>query len=362
MDLASVYRKIETNHQLNFEDALFLYKEAPLSEIMLYADMIRYQHRSEKIVSWIIDRNINITNVCISGCRFCNFYCKPKASEAYITSIDEYKSKIQELIELGGNQILLQGGLNPDLGLKFYSELFQELKDLFPEIKLHALGPPEIIFISKKEKRSVEYVLKSLVNSGLDSLPGAGAEILSDRVRKVISPGKCSVAEWLDVMRVAHKLGLVTSATMMFGHIETFEERIEHLFLINDLQQTRPADSTGFISFTPWPFQSENTILQNKYHINNRINMTDYIRLIAISRIIIRDISHIQASWLTVGFETAKVCLHAGADDMGSIMIEENVVSSAGAGYKASQKKMEKEIQDAGFIPKQRNQNYDLFD
>lgn len=360
MNLQTIYDKVKKSGTIDFEEALLLYKSAPLSDLMFLANEIRYNHRKEKIVSWIIDRNINITNVCISGCKFCNFHCKPKSVNAYVTGIDEYKKKIDELIQLGGNQILLQGGLNPDLGLSFYVDLFKELKSIYPDIKLHALGPPEIVFLSKIEKKKIEYILTELVSAGLDSLPGAGAEILSDRVRKIISPGKCNTTEWLNVMQVAHNMGLVTSATMMFGHVETVEERIKHLILLNDLQRKKPVNSPGFISFTPWPFQDNNTVLRKKYNVVNKTTMTDYVRLIAISRIILKDIPHIQASWLTVGFDTAKLCLYAGADDLGSVMIEENVVSSAGASYKASKEEIIKQIIDAGFIPKQRNQKYEL--
>ncbi|MFH2141301.1 MAG: cyclic dehypoxanthinyl futalosine synthase [Bacteroidota bacterium] len=356
-----IYKKALDLKFISRDEATFLYKFADTSELIFISNEIRKKLHPDSSVSWIIDRNINITNVCISNCRFCNFHCKPNSVKSYITSIDQYKIKIKELLDLGGNQILLQGGLHPKLGLDFYTDLFSELKKLFPDIKLHALGPPEVHHLSKLSKKTYKEVLISLINSGLDSLPGAGAEILSDRVRKTISPGKCTSKQWLDVMRAAHNLGLSTSATMMFGHIETIEERIDHLFLLRELKNECSKNYPGFVSFTPWPFQSENTALNQDYDIK-RTTANDYIRLIALSRIVLLNIKNIQASWLTVGFETAKICLHAGANDFGSIMIEENVVSSAGAKYSTSKEKMKNEILSAGFIPHLRNQKYEYLD
>ena len=266
------------------------------------------------------------------------------------------------LFKLGGDQLLLQGGLHPTLGLKFYTDLFKELKLAFPKLKLHALGPPEIVHIARLENKSYTEILENLIKAGLDSLPGAGAEILNDRVRKIVSPAKCTSNEWLNVMRDAHKLNMLTSATMMFGHAESKRERIEHLVKLRQVQSEKPADSTGFIAFIPWPFQDENTVLQQKYGISNKITSDEYVRLIAISRIMLPNIRNIQASWLTVGKETSQLCLHAGANDFGSIMIEENVVSAAGASYKFDAEGIQKAIRDAGFIPKQRNQKYEYYD
>lgn len=334
---------------------------ASSSELMYIASLIRKKIHPSPVVTWIIDRNINISNVCVSGCKFCNFHCKQNSENSYITTISQYKEKINELFAIGGRQVLLQGGLNPDLGLDYYTDLFRNLKNIFPELRLHALGPPEIHFLSKKSEKTYNEVLYELKEAGLDSLPGAGAEILSNRVRKIISPGKCSTEEWLEVMRAAHDMGMITSATMMFGHIENNEEIIDHLFYLRDMQSRKKTNCPGFISFTPWTFQANHTQL-SKTHKIKKIYSNDYIKLVALSRIILVNIENIQASWLTTGFETAKICLHGGANDLGSIMMEENVVSSAGAKYSATINKLKEVISDAGFKPRLRDQKYQLLD
>ncbi|MCK4662193.1 MAG: dehypoxanthine futalosine cyclase [Bacteroidales bacterium] len=354
-----IYKKALNLEFLTVEEGLFLYENVPTPELMLIAHEIRKKIKPDLKVTWIIDRNVNITNVCISGCQFCNFYRKLNDKEAYITSIDEYKEKIEELEKIGGEQLLLQGGLHPKLGLNFYVNLFRELKELYPNLKLHALGPPEIVHIARLGKISFRDVLEKLINAGLDSLPGAGAEILSDRVRKTISPGKCNSQQWLDVMREAHKIGMVTSATMMFGHIETKKERIQHLVLLRDVQKEKPAGSCGFLAFIPWTFQDDYTFLKKKKNISNSVNADEYIKTIAISRIMLPNIKNIQASWLTVGKETGQICLHSGANDFGSIMIEENVVSSAGASYKFDAEGIQKAIIEAGYVHQLRNQKYE---
>lgn len=344
---------------LSSGEGLFLMENASTADLMLTADEVRKKLHPENKVGWIIDRNVNITNVCYSCCLFCNFFRPENSREAYITSISEYEKKIKETFALGGGQLLLQGGLHPKLGLKFYTELFSKLKNLFPKLKLHALSPPELVFVSKLEGISYRETLEQLIESGLDSLPGAGAEILSNRVRKIISKNKCTSDEWLDVMRTAHKLGLTTSATMMFGHIETHKERIDHLIAIRNVQNEKPADALGFISFIPWPFQDEDTILKKRFGIKNKISSDEYIRLIALSRIMLPNIPNIQASWLTVGKETAQICLHGGANDFGSIMIEENVVSAAGAENTFNAEGIQSAIREAGFEPYQRNQQFE---
>jgi len=255
----------------------------------------------------------------------------------------------------------LQGGMNPDLGLDFYTDLFKMLKELYPALKLHALGPPEIVFLAGKEKMNYRDVLTKLIDAGLDSLPGAGAEILSDRVREIVSPAKVSAAGWLDVMRTAHILNLPTSATMMYGHIETRRERIEHLISLRDLQNERPEGHYGFITFIPWPFQDEGTVLKEKSGFSSTYSSPDYIRLIAISRIMLNNIRNIQASILTVGKETGMLSLHAGANDLGSVMIEENVVSAAGGGIRFSPEELQSIIKEAGFVPIRRNQKYEIY-
>ncbi len=328
-----IYKKALDLEFLTYEEGLKLYTNAPTPDLMFLANEIRKKLTEKSVVGWQIDRNINITNVCIAQCKFCNFYRRIDAKDTYITSIEEYKIKIDELYALGGNQVLLQGGLHPKLGLEFYQDLFSELKSLYPDLKLHALGSAEIHHIARKERMSYKEVLKALLESGLDSLPGAGAEILTDRVRTIVSKGKCNSKQWLDVMREAHKLDMLTSATMMFGHIENIEERIEHLISIRQVQSEKPEGHLGFVSFIPWPFQDDGTELKDEQGINNSVLADEYIRTIAMSRILLPNIKNIQASWLTVGTEVGKICLQAGANDFGSIMIEENVVSVAGANY-----------------------------
>jgi cyclic dehypoxanthinyl futalosine synthase len=345
---------------LSIEEGVFLYENAPTSNLMFVANEIRNikKNNSQK-VTWIIDRNVNTTNVCIANCKFCNFYRIPGHPESYVTSIETYKKKIEETFQLGGEQLLLQGGHHPDLGLSYYVNLFKELKALFPSLKLHALGPPEIAHITKLEKSTHTEVLKALMAAGMDSLPGAGAEILNDRVRRLISKGKCTGREWLDVMRACHQLNITTSATMMFGHVETIYERFEHLVWIRDVQEEKPKDAKGFLAFIPWPFQDDGTLLKRVKGITNNVSDDEYIRMLALSRIMLPNIENIQASWLTVGKQTAQICLHAGANDFGSIMIEENVVSVAGAPHRFTYKTIQDAITEAGFEPQLRTQQYE---
>lgn len=343
---------------LTKEEGQWLFENVPTAELAYVANELRKKQKPDGNVTWIIDRNANTTNVCTANCKFCNFYRIPGHKEAYITTIDQYKQKIEEMFRYGGEQLLLQGGHHPELGLRFYVELFRELKRLYPNLKLHSLGPPEIAHITKLEKSTHTEVLKALIDAGLDSLPGAGAEILNDRVRRLISKGKCGGKEWLDVMRAAHKLNLTTSATMMFGHIETIEERFEHLVWIREVQQEKPANAKGFLAFIPWPFQDDGTLLRRHKGIKNNVSSDEYIRMIAMSRIMLPNVINIQASWLTVGKETAQVCLHSGANDFGSIMIEENVVSAAGAPHRFTADSIQQAIRDAGFEPRLRDQQY----
>ncbi|MFN0204672.1 MAG: CofH family radical SAM protein, partial [Bacteroidia bacterium] len=253
---------------------------------------------------------------------------------------------------------LLQGGHHPKLGVEYYEETFRKLKTWFPSLRLHALGPPEIVHIAELSKLSYREVLQRLMAAGMDSMPGAGAEILNDRVRHIISNGKCLGQEWLDVMHEAHKLGLVTSATMMFGHIETIEERFEHLVRIREVQAMKPENEVGFSAFIPWPYQDDGTLLNRVKGVRNNVSADEYVRMIALSRIMLPNIKNIQASWLTVGPKVAQICLHGGANDLGSIMIEENVVSAAGAPYRLNSGEIQSVIQDAGFEPKLRDQLY----
>jgi cyclic dehypoxanthinyl futalosine synthase len=346
---------------LSIEEGVFLFENASLTDLMFTANEIRKIKKGDnKIVTWQIDRNANTTNVCIANCKFCNFYRIPGHAESYVTTIPEYKKKIDELFRYGGDQLLLQGGHHPDLGLSFYVNLFKELKSLYPTLKLHSLGPPEIAHITKLEKSTHTEVLKALMEAGLDSLPGAGAEILNDRVRRLISKGKCNGREWLDVMRAAHQLNLTTSATMMFGHVETIYERFEHLVWLREVQSEKPKDAKGFLAFIPWPFQDEGTLLQRLKNIRNYVSSEEYIRMLALSRIMLPNIENIQASWLTVGKETAQLCLEAGANDFGSIMLEENVVSAAGAPHRFTYKTIQDAIKEAGYTPQLRGQQYNF--
>ncbi|MDQ3050781.1 MAG: dehypoxanthine futalosine cyclase [Bacteroidota bacterium] len=360
MNTVDLLKRALAGDFLSAEEGKFLFFNATTPELMMVGHEMRKERKKGNFVTWIIDRNVNTTNVCIANCKFCNFYRIPGHSEAYITTIDQYKQKIEETFRFGGDQLLLQGGHHPDLGLSFYTSLFRELKSLYPQLKLHSLGPPEVAHISKLEGLSHTEVLKELKEAGLDSLPGAGAEILNDRVRRMISKGKCSGREWLEVMRAAHQLNITTSATMMFGHIETIDERFEHLVWLREVQADKPAGSKGFIAFIPWPFQDEGTLLQRVKGIRNHVTADEYIRMIALSRIMLPNIDNIQASWLTVGKAVAQVCLHAGANDFGSIMIEENVVSAAGAPHRFTSQGIQDAIREAGFVPKLRTQQYEF--
>tara|TARA_B100001758_G_C18399520_1_gene608065 strand:+ start:1329 stop:2486 length:1158 start_codon:yes stop_codon:yes gene_type:complete len=343
---------------LSAEEGLFLFTKTSTSELMFVANKLRSMQVPGDVVTWQIDRNVNTTNVCTANCKFCNFFRHPKHKDIYITDIEMYKTKIEETIKYGGDQLLLQGGHHPELGLAYYTKLFRDLKELYPEIKLHALGPPEVAHICKIGGHTHLEALSALKKAGMDSMPGAGAEILSDRVRRLISKGKCSGGEWLEIMKVAHQIGLTTSATMMFGHIETLEERFDHLVRIRDVQSQKPKKENGFLAFIAWPFMDDGTLLQRVKGINNNVTPDEYLRMVAICRIMLPNIKNIQTSWLTIGADTAQLTLHGGANDMGSIMIEENVVSAAGAPHRFTAKSIQKCIKDAGFTPKLRNQLY----
>lgn len=362
MELNDLYRKALNFEFLTVEEGMYLFENAALTELMFVADELRKKQVPHGKVTWQIDRNVNTTNVCIANCKFCNFYRIPGHAEAYITDIETYKTKIEETIKYGGDQLLLQGGHHPELGLSFYVNLFKELKSLYPNIKLHTLGPPEIAHITKLEKSTHREVLMALKEAGMDSLPGAGAEILTDRVRRLISKGKCGAQEWLDIMHEAHKLNITTSATMMFGHVETLQERFEHLVKIREVQSRKPAGAKGFLAFIPWTFQDVDTLLAKIRGVHNLTTAEEYIRMIAMSRIMLPNVLNIQASWLTVGKQVAQICLNAGANDFGSIMIEENVVSAAGAPHRFTSTTIQAAIKEAGFEPQLRNQQYEWRD
>ncbi len=358
MNLQPLYRKALDGDWLSVEEGMRLFEIAPTAELMHLAHRIRMQKKPDNTVTWIIDRNLNTTNICVANCKFCNFFRVPGHAEGYITDRETYRVKIAETIRYGGEQLLLQGGHHPELGLEFYTRIFREIKEDFPQVKLHALGPPEVHHIAALGGHSYRHVLSALREAGLDSLPGPGAEILVDRVRAIISTGKCNSQEWLDVMRTAHQMDITTSATMMFGHIETIEERFMHLEKIRQVQSEKPAASKGFIAFIPWTFQDVDTTLRRIRRAKNDTTGEEYIRMIAMSRIFLTNIDNIQASWLTVGKAIAQTCLHAGANDFGSIMIEENVVSAAGAPHRFTSRSIQQAIREAGFEPQLRNQQY----
>ena len=363
MNINSIISKALELQPLTLDEGVFLYKNAPLSLLSAAANEVKNSFKKPEDynkVGWIIDRNINLSNICVTRCKFCNFSRSKNSPEAYVTTMEQYREKISALFAAGGNQVLLQGGMNPDFGLDFYCKLFSDLKREFPGVVLHALGPAEVAYLSKTSNLSYREVLEKLHASGLDSLPGAGAEILVDRVRKIVSPAKCSAGEWLEVMHQAHVLNLPTSCTMMFGHVETLEERIQHLIALRETQARKPEYSQGFVTFIPWPFCSEYTRLVKEYGMFAPVSGEEYIRMIAISRLMLNNIANIQASWLTVGKEIAQICLHSGANDFGSIMMEEHVVSAAGANYSLDSNEMITAIREAGFEPCRRNSRYEF--
>ncbi len=320
-ELSEYIRKNFEGENLSFDEALDLFS-LPLPVVGRIADDIR-EKRCGDLVTFVIDRNINYTNVCASKCKFCAFYARNR-EEGYILSLEEILKKIEEAVEVGATQILMQGGLNPDIGIEWFEYVFSEIKKKFPEVQLHALSPPEIHFLARHEKTGIRDILERLKDAGLDSLPGGGAEILSDRVRKQISPNKVDSSGWLEVMRTAHEIGLKGSATMMFGHIESDEDIVEHLFKIRDLQ----SETAGFTAFIPWTFQPERTELYST--VKQPAPATRYLQVLAVSRIVLHNIRNIQASWLTQGFDVACLALFFGANDFGGTMLEENVVRATG--------------------------------
>lgn len=358
-NIDNILEKALMREPLTREEAYTLYDDAPLHLLADVADTLRRESVADPtVVTWQIDRNVNITNVCKSGCRFCNFHCKPHQTEkSYITTMAEYRTKIDEALRLGADQLLLQGGLHPRLGIDFYETLFKQLKKEYPQLRLNALGAPEVSHIAAISNITTLETLQRLKAAGLDTLPGAGAEILSEDVRKRISPAKPTAREWVMVMHEAHQLDIPTTATMMYGHVEKPHQRIDHLITIRDLQAHKPEGSRGFTAFIPWVFCPKGTELERE-GIAPRFSATEYIRIIAMSRIVLNNITNIQASWLTVGKEVAEIALKSGANDMGSIMIEENVVSSAGASTRFDKEAMQATIRRAGFTPQLRDQLY----
>lgn len=341
--------------RINPEEALKMLKESSLYELGKRADFVRKKLHPEGIVTFVIDRNINYTNICINKCKFCAFWRPNNHSEAYVISKEELAKKIQETLEKGGTQILLQGGVNPELGIDFYIDMLKFIKENF-KIHVHGFSPPEISFLSKRENLTIREVLSKLREAGLDSIPGGGAEILSDRVREIQSPKKVKSKEWLEVMREAHLLGMKTSATMMFGSIDNEEDIIEHLTSIRRLQD----ETGGFTAFIPWTFQPGNTELKEEHPEIMPAGSVKYLRVLALSRIYLDNFRNIQVSWVTQGIKIAQIGLRFGANDFGSTMLEENVVRAAGVSYRVSLEEIIEAIRQAGFKPAQRDNNYNI--
>ena len=352
MTISSLADRVRDGHRIQRAEALELYREAPVPLLGRIADAVRARKHPNRVVTYIIDRNVNYTNVCVARCNFCAFYRPVGSSEGYVLGFEEVFRKIDETIELGGGQLLLQGGHNPDLPLEWYEDLFRSVKQRYPTFRLHALSPPEIIHLTRMSRLTVPQVIDRLIAAGLDSIPGGGAEVLVDRVRKLLNCyNKASADEWLGVMRHAHHAGLRTTATMMYGTVETDQERLEHLFRLRELQD----ETSGFTAFITWSYQPEHTELGGA-----EATGVDYLRTLAMARIVLDNFDNLQASWVTQGGKVGQLSLAYGANDMGSVMIEENVVRAAGASYCMDEIEIVRNIENAGFVAKRRNMHYEI--
>jgi cyclic dehypoxanthinyl futalosine synthase len=352
MTIDNIAAKVTAGERVSGDEALVLYRDAPTPLLGRLADAVRARKHPESIVTYIIDRNVNYTNVCVAKCTFCAFYRDVGSPEGYVLGFDELFRKIDETIAVGGVQLLLQGGHNPDLPLTWYEDLFRAVKQRYPAFKLHALSPPEVIHLSRLSQLPVPAIIDRLIAAGLDSIPGGGAEILVDRVRKALHcHGKATADEWLDVMRHAHRAGLRTTATMMYGTVETDEERLEHLLRLRALQD----ETSGFTAFITWSYQPDHTELAG-----SEATGVDYLRTLALSRIVLDNFDNLQASWVTQGGKVGQLSLAYGANDMGSVMIEENVVRAAGASYCMDEAEIVRNIEDAGFAARRRNMHYEI--
>ncbi|OKY75523.1 MAG: dehypoxanthine futalosine cyclase [Desulfobulbaceae bacterium DB1] len=348
--MKNIIEKVTTGQRISGDEGLALLREGDLYQLGMLADSIRRRKHPAPMVTYVIDRNINYTDICISACKFCAFYKAPEDDRGSLLSFAELGRKIEETKSLGGTQILLQGGLHPDKPLEYYEEMLRFIKG--HDIHIHGFSPPEVCHFATLSGLSVAEVLVRLRGAGLDSIPGGGAEILSDRVRRETAPRKCSADEWIGVMEEAHHQGMRTTATMMFGHIETLEERIEHLQRVRDLQDR----TGGFTAFIPWPFQPDNTV----YAHLPKTTAFSYLKMLAFSRIFLDNIDNIQASWVTQGPKIAQISLFFGANDFGSTMIEENVVAAAGVSFRLTEEEIRRIVQGAGFEPRQRTMDYTL--
>ena len=351
-DIQPILDKVLDGGRMTAEECTELLESYDIAKIGAVAHEIRMRKNDPNIVTYIIDRNINYTNVCNVVCTFCAFYRRPGKPETYVHSIEEIEKRIDETIGLGGTGVLMQGGLHPDFNIEWYEELLSTLHAKYPTFQLHCFSPPEIHNISLISKLDYETILHRLKNAGLYSMPGGGGEILDDEVRRRVST-KCTTQEWLDVMRAVHKVGLRSTATMMFGIGDNISHRVKHLQRIRDVQD----ETGGFTAFIPWTFQRENTALGRK--ITEEPTGIDYLKMVSVSRLFLDNVRHIQSSWLTQGLRLGQTALRFGADDMGSIMIEENVVSAAGAHNEAGEKELRYQISEAGFTPQQRDILYE---
>src|SRR6186713_2227413 len=351
-NITALADKVRAGSRLSGAEALELYRHAPTALLGQLADRVRARKHPDAVVTYIIDRNVNYTNVCVAKCNFCAFYRPVGSSDGYVLGFDELFRKIDETVAVGGVQLLLQGGHNPDLPLNWYEDLFRAVKERYPTFKLHALSPPEVIHLSRLAQLPVPAIIDRLIAAGLDSIPGGGAEILVDRVRQLLHCyGKATADEWLDVMRHAHRAGLRTTATMMYGTVESDEERIEHLMRLRELQD----ETGGFTAFITWSYQPSYTELGG-----SEATGVDYLRTLALARIVLDNVDNLQASWVTQGGKVGQMSLAFGANDMGSVMIEENVVRAAGASYCMDEAEIVRNIEDAGFAAKRRNMHYEI--
>jgi cyclic dehypoxanthinyl futalosine synthase len=349
--MEQITAKVLAGGRISDEEFLALERNADLYQLGFLADAIRRRLHPEGNVTYVVDRNVNYTDICISACKFCAFFKAPEDQAGYLLTFDQLEQKIRETQELGGTQILLQGGLHPDKPLEYYEEMLRFMKTT--GIHVHGFSPPEVCHFANLSGLSIREVLQRLIAAGLDSIPGGGAEILSDRVRQATAPRKCSADQWIAVMEEAHNQGLRTTATMMFGHIETVAERLEHLLRLRELQDR----TGGFTAFIPWPFQPDNTALSQQIEIEKTTGM-GYLRMLALSRIYLDNFTNVQASWVTQGPKIAQLSLYFGANDFGSTMLEENVVAAAGVSFRLSEQEIRRLVIDAGFEPRQRLMDY----
>ncbi len=350
--IAQVLERAGAGERLGEEEGVRLLREAPLLELGRAADEVRRRLHPDNRVTFVVDRNINYSNICTMGCRFCAFHRLPGDPEGYVLSREEIFEKIREAVELGATQILMQGGINPDLDLAWFEELLSSIRERFP-VHIHSLSPPEVAYLARREKLPVRTVLERLRRAGLASVPGGGAEILDDRVRREISPRKIDTAAWLAVMREAHLLGMRSSATMMFGTVETDQELVRHLLRLRQLQD----ETGGFTAFIPWSFQPGNTDLGGEEASGQR-----YLRVLAVSRLILDNIPNLQVSWVTQGAAMAQVALYFGANDFGGTMLEENVVRAAGVDYRIPREEILRAIRETGRVPAKRDTLYRILE